>query len=472
MTAPERATAGEKSVRSAHVAYFLPPDWGRIARILTPSVERLTATGAGTGLLVLVPDGSAALGLARALGALPAAASHRIAAVTTSSRGKRLLGVDAARIVIGAPSALAPVLQASALKLDQVVTLAFVAADELDADDADLAAILAEVPRAAARLLTATAANPAVEALLERHLHRARRVTEDLVAAPGEQAASQLRFVSVSGSPVDAIPAVLDEVDAPSATIVTGDPRLAEEAQHLLAALGYAGTTLASVSDGAVEANTTLVLFLGVPTGSQWGAAVAATPAHLVAIVSPRDRAALEIVAAPAPVRPFVARGTLSKARAAEARARAELRDTLSEGIPAREILALEPLLVEHDGLEIAAAALRLLDRTRGMQQELVREAEKRVRVEMTAAAAAAAPAESRGPLTFRSDRPRGPRSDSGPRGPRSDSGPRGPRSDAGPRGPRRDDDRPRGPRREDDRGPRPPRRDDDRGPRGPRGVR
>jgi ATP-dependent RNA helicase DeaD len=483
VTAPERETAG--AVRSAHVAYFLPPDWGRIARILTPSVERLTAAGAGTGLLVVVPDGSAALGLARALGALPAAASHRIAAVTTSSRGKRLLAGEVARIVIGAPSALAPVLQASALKLDQVGTLAFVAADELDADDADLAAILAEVPRAASRVLTATTPNPADEALLERHLHRARRVTEDLVAAPGDHAASQLRFVSVGGSPVDAIPAVLDEVDAPSATIVTADPRLADDANRLLTALGYAGTSLASVSDGAVEANTTLVLFLGVPTGSQWGAAVAATPAHLVAIVSPRDRAALELVAAPAPVRPFVARGTLSKARSAEARARAELRDMLSEGMPAREILALEPLLVEHDGLEIAAAALRLLDRTRGTQQELVREAEKRVRAEMNAAAAAAAPAESRGPLPFRSDRPRGdrpqgdrprgPRSDAGPRGPRSDAGPRGPRrdDDRGPRGPRRDDDRgPRPPRRDDDRGPRPPRRDDDRGPRGPRGVR
>jgi hypothetical protein len=324
-------------------------------------------------------------------------------------------------------------------------------------------------------------------------MHRARRVTEDLVAAAGTASPTQLRFVAVGGSPLDALPGVLDEVDAPSATIVTGDAATATAARWLLTAIGYAEGTLATVSDGSVEPNTALVVFLGVPTGSQWGAAVGATPANLVAIVATRDLAALQLLAAPAPVRPFVARGTISKARAAEARARAELRDVLSEGVPAREILALEPLLVEHDGLEVAAAALRLLDRTRSSQADLVRDAEKRVRAEMAATAAPDAaprtgpPARSGPPrdsFPFRSGPPRGdrprtdrpqgdrPRSDR-PRadGPRSE-GPRGPRRDDDrPRGPRRDDERPRGPRREDDRPPRGPRRDDDR-PRGPRGPR
>lgn len=468
MTAPERETVGERTVRSAHVAYFLPPDWGRIARIVAPALERLTGDSPATGVLVLVPDGGAAIALARALDAGAAASRRRIVAVSGAARGKRLLAGAPAAVVVGAPSAIAPLLTASALKLDQLTTLVFAAADEFDADDADLAAVLAEIPRGASRILTATEATPAVELLLERHLHRARRVTEDLVPAPGTPTASQLRFVATGASPIEALPGVLDEVDAPSATIVTGDATLADGARRLLSALGYPGGPLATVTDGTVAENTALVVFLGVPTGSQWGAAVAARPAHLVAIVSPRDRAALELLAAPAPVRPFVARGTISRARAAEARARAELRDILATGIPSREILALEPLLVEHDGLEVAAAALRLLERTRQSQSELVREAEKRVRAEVAAANAAAnataTPAgepgrgAGRDPIpfrkgAFRSDKPRGPR-----------------RDDDRPRGPRRDDDRPRGPRRDDDR-PRGPRRDDDRsrGPRGPR---
>ncbi len=481
MTAPERETAG--AVRAAHVAYFLPPDWGRIARILTPAIERLAPGSRGTRILVIVPDGSAALSLARAIATLAAARDLRCVAVTSAARGKRLLGATAADIVVGPAGALAPVLGASALKLDEVATLVFAAADGIEADDPDLAALLADVPRASARILTATTATPSVESLVERHLHRARRVTEDLVAAPGTPAVGQLRFVAVGGSPLDALAQVLDEVDAPSAAIVASDGALAEDARRFLAAIGYDGGPLATVTDGEVAPNTALVVFLGVPTGTQWGAALAASPANLVAIVAPRDRAALELLAAPAPVRPFVARGTISRARAAEARARAEIRDVLAEGIPARELLALEPLLVEHDGLEVAAAALRLLDRTRQSQTELVREAERRLRAELAAAAApAAAPAREALPFRsggFRGDRPRGPRSDDRPRGPRSEGDrprgprsegdrPRGPRSDDRPRGPR-SDDRPRGPR-SDDR-PRGPRRDDDR-PRGPRGPR
>ena len=39
------------------------------------------------------------------------------------------------------------------------------------------------------------------------------------------------------------------------------------------------------------------------------------------------------------------------------------LRAELKAGIPARELIALEPLLAEFDGLEIAAAAVRLIER-------------------------------------------------------------------------------------------------------------
>jgi hypothetical protein len=49
---------------------------------------------------------------------------------------------------------------------------------------------------------------------------------------------------------------------------------------------------------------------------------------------------------------------------------REELRRVLVEGVPARELLALEPLLAEYDGAEVAAAALRLLERERERPRE------------------------------------------------------------------------------------------------------
>ena len=48
-----------------------------------------------------------------------------------------------------------------------------------------LATIMAEIPKGASRLLTALEANEAVEALIERYMHKARRVTEDATAAEG-----------------------------------------------------------------------------------------------------------------------------------------------------------------------------------------------------------------------------------------------------------------------------------------------
>ena len=60
----------------------------------------------------------------------------------------------------------------------------------------------------------------------------------------------------------------------------------------------------------------------------------------------------------------------VSKARARTERLRDDLRDVLRKGFPAREALLLDPLLEEYDGVELAAAALVLLDRERMRQAE------------------------------------------------------------------------------------------------------
>ncbi|MHB1298912.1 MAG: hypothetical protein ACYC0B_10335 [Gemmatimonadaceae bacterium] len=432
MTAPERETAG--SVRSAHVAYFLPPDWARVARRAAPALERIMRDDSHVQLLILVPDAGAALSLARALANHKQAEGVRVVAATSPARTQRMINGAPAQVIIGAPSVLAPVLTGAALKLDQVANVLFAAADEFDADSPELATVLAEVPRTATRVLTALSATPGVEAILERYLHRARRVLDDVAPAEDAPAAVSVRYHTISGSPVDALALVLDEVDAPSATILASDAVIADSARAMLKAIGYAEDGLARVSDQDVRPNSALVVTLGIPKATAWAAAVAAQPAQIVAIITPRELSALQLLAGETAPQPFVARAAVLRARASDARVRAELREQLAQSIPSREVLALEPLLGEHDGLEIAAAALRLLERTRSAQAELVSAAELRVRTQMKELqrereerdAAGAGTGGTERPRSFppRDDRPRssGPRSDK-PRsfGPRSD---------------------------------------------------
>jgi hypothetical protein len=232
-------------------------------------------------------------------------------------------------------------------------------------------------------MMTAVAATPGVEMLIERYLPKVRRVVEDVTPAEGAAPAPQVRYLTVHGSQVEVLPALLDELDAPSAAILVSDEHTADDARALLSAIGYPEGTLAQVTTGAVPANVALAVVLGVPTATVWQAAVDATPTQLVVILAPRDVEALRMLCGESEPRPLADRAAISRARAHEARRRAELRAELAEGIPSREVLALEPLLHENDGLEIAAAALRLLEKTRAVHQEQVMAAESRVRSQM-----------------------------------------------------------------------------------------
>lgn len=381
MSASTRETAG--AVRSAHVAYFMPPDWARIALRAAPALERASGDSPTPTLLILVPDAEAAIALSLALAELPAADGRRIVAATSPNRLQRLLGLGAAQVIVGSPETLAAALGASAVKLGDVKTVVFAAADEMDAGSDALAAVLAEVPKDAARILTALAPTEGVDALITRYLSKARRVQDDVVAATPGPVAPMVRYLTVAGNPLAALPALLDELDAPSAAILVGSDAAADAARAVLGSLGYTDGPLATVTRGAVAANTSLVVTIGVPTATAWAEAVAAQPAQVVALCAPRDLEALRLLAGDATPTPLADRASISRARAAESRRRAELRAELAEGVPAREVLALEPLLRENDGLEIAAAALRLLERTRAAQAELVRAAEERVRSQM-----------------------------------------------------------------------------------------
>jgi hypothetical protein len=463
----DRATPAR--ARSSNVAYLVPATWAEIATRVAPLVARVDHAAAGPQVLVLVPSEADATDLGRALAALPAAAGARIAPVATPRRAKRLVTAEAPHVLIGTPAAVAALIAASAVRLEHVAGVVVAAADDLERDTALVEQVLAEVPREAARHLTAAAATPFVEHLLTATMHGARRILPtDTVAAAGHALPIEVRLVS-TGAPAAGLGEVLEDVDAPSVAVVAAGERQIAAVRDELASLGLAGASFVrEAADGQTQ-GAALVILAGAPTTAVVDAVYAAAPARIVALCTVRERATL--ASRGYTVGPWRPAATLSEAAAAEEARREELRRVLRGGLPTREMLALEPLLADYDALAIAGAALALLDRTR---ESARREAPVRPKTERAPREAAR---EDRGPRSGARD-DRGPRSrdDRGPRsrddrGPRSrdDRGPRdrdsrGPRFDRGARGSRpfNRDRRPSGGRDRDSRPPRPPRRRDD----------
>lgn len=485
MTEHERETAG--AVRSAHVAHFFAPDWAQAAQRASGALERIDKTIAAPQVLVTVPDAPAALAVARELRALPAGAGIRVLPITGAARAGRLLNNSPAQVIVGTPAVLAELLAASALKVDAIHTTLLISADEYEAQHEALGTLMAELPRGSARILTAGTPSPLVEDLIERYLHKARRVTgqEPLPAPvpPGTPPTIYVRTV-MAGATLAPLAELLDELDPPSVALVVGDSRTEGQAHSALEALGYTGdASLAQVTRGEVALHTALVLFVGLPDSSAIAAALGAHPARMVALITARQRDALTQVTKGVVLMPYERSRAARTARGRDEGMRSALRAVLAEGLAYRETLALEPLLAEFDGLEIAGAALRLYERAQAEVTNAKLAGREEIRQEMKAARAEAKE-ESRPPReqprSF--DRPRGersrpPRGDGPPRErsfggpprgerpPRSDSprgdSPRGERSFSGP--PRGDKPFSRGPRPSGDgaRGPRGPRRDD-----------
>jgi hypothetical protein len=490
VTEQERETAG--AVRSAHVAHFFSPDWAQTAQRAMGALERTSRDVAATQVLVLAPDAAAAVAVARELRLLAPASGLRILPVTSAARAGRLVKEAPAHVVVGAPATLAELLVGSLLKLDQVHTALLASADEFDTQMEPLGALMAELPRGSARILTAAEPNALVENILERYLHRARRVVapsaEPVPVAPGTPATIYVRIVGAL-APFAPLGELLDELDPPSTAIVVQDSRAEGQAHSALEALGYsADSALVTVTRGHVTLHTALVLFVGLPEPTALTAALGAHPARLVALITARQRRALERLTRGTVLMPYERSRAARAAKVREDAMRGELRSTLLAGQVSREILAVEPLLAEYDGLEIAGAALKLWERAQAeatvaklLGREEVRQEMKAARAEREPVAESRPPRErsfERSPRGERSRHADGPRSDRPPRaeGPRADrpprtEGPRGERSFGGPprgdrpfvKGPRSDkprSDRPftRGPKR-DDKG-RPPRRE------------
>ncbi len=360
--------------RSQNAVHTLPHDVTSAAAVLGSVLERVDREAAELQVLLVVPDPEAAITLARAAASLPQAAGLRIIPASSPRRATRRLRVRPVHGVIGAPAELLELVRTSVLKLEHVRALVLAWVDETIDDPASreaLEAVLAEVPKEAARTIIASRQTPAVEQLIERYARRARRVTDTAIAIE----ATPIRYVSSSAwGQLPALQRVLDELDPEVAAVFTRSDSTERDLRALLDSLGYIGEDSGvRITRGGpvIEADT--VILLDIPTREELRAVMGGATPTVVAIIQPRQVETLRVLAGGAPVTPLHASGAAVRARKRVTAMRSQLRDVLASGIPAHELLALEPLLEEYDGVEVAAAALRLLEREREQAREVSR---------------------------------------------------------------------------------------------------
>ena len=357
--------ATPKVTRSQQVVLTAPPTVAAMISLVLPALERIPAGEAGVHLLVLVPDADTALAVAQAV--LPAGdAAPVLVPVTSAARGARLLANPPAAIV-GAPADIAALLPSGLLKLDKVAQLFVLQADLTLAlvDEPAITTLMTELPKDGARTLSMAGETDAVTAFAKSYMKRPRRVGDDVVA--DGSAPISLQYVLVSaGTRTAALRRVLDAVNAPSTIVVAPEATQVVEANAALRALGYTASADVQATSGTVETHSALRVLYDVPsTRAALDAAIGGHPVQTIALVTPRQVAHLRSLLTGGSLTYFVLPDTMAHAVGRDGARMGELRKILADGVSARELAALEPLLDDNDALEIAAAALRLLERER-----------------------------------------------------------------------------------------------------------
>jgi len=352
--------------RGQNVVYVIPHDWASIAHFVGPLLDRIDPSLSQIQLVVLTPDAEVAAEVAAATVRLAADRGIEVMAATSVGRAKRLLKMRAVHVLTATPATLVSLIHATALKLEQVRAAAIAWADELLVlgGTSALETFMAELPKDTARVLVCATLTPDVEALIERYARRARRVLSPLNEADQP---TTIDYVSVSPtSRLSALVRLLDSLDPASALVFVRHEANEERVRDLLRSLGYSGADSPVRTGRVAEPGTDLVVLYDLPASrEELRETVGAEPRRVVALVQPRQLASLRVLAAQGVVRALALPGAVDLARDRDSAMRGELREVLAAGGFGRELLALEPLLEEYDGIEMAAAALRLLERER-----------------------------------------------------------------------------------------------------------
>ena len=355
--------------RSQHSVLILPHDRSAVAAFLGAALERVDVDAAETQLLILTPDAESTALVSGVASELAAARGVDVVPATSVKRAIRLLGERRPQVVAGGAEEIAALIQGSSLKLGSLRAIVLAWVDEIAAAGssatAALETVMTEVPKEAARILVATRLGAQARELAERYARRGLRTAEP--ATDDEAGPVSLQYVVISATNrVAALRRLLDELDPARAVIWTRTAESEQEATRAVEALGYRGPTASvQVVRGAPLGETGLAVLYDVPaTRQELLAALGGAPSapQIVALAQPRQMELVRALANGGRVGPLTLGGPATAARRREEGVRAELRVVLEKGLAARELLTLEPLLESYDGIEIAAAALRLLE--------------------------------------------------------------------------------------------------------------
>jgi ATP-dependent RNA helicase DeaD len=364
--------------RGQSLVYTLPHTTESIAEFLTPALARVDPSAAGAQVVVVTRDAETALAISETMLQLAGPTGIEVVPITSAARAGRIFKTRPVLAVAGTASELLELVRSSLLKLDTVRTVALAWADDILDDGPEsvtaLEGLLGELSEAG-RIVVARKLTPAVESLVERYARRARRVgPADMVMphTPADYEMPIIKYVTVAGSArTSALRRLLDDLDPPSAVIVARDEAAATDASRILRTLGYheddESITVTRGYVGSVATHT--VIFYQPPvTPAELHQISQAKPVQVVVVAAPGEVPWLRELAS-GRLAPLNLHGPERRAHDREEAVRQELRAVLTRGIPTREVIALEPLLQEFDGTELAAAALLLLERERAQRR-------------------------------------------------------------------------------------------------------
>lgn len=358
--------------RSQHSVLVLPHDRSAVAAFLGAALEKVDVDAAEAQLLILTPDAESTALVSGVASELAAVRGVDVVPATSVKRAIRLFSERRPQVVAGGAEEIAALIEGSSLKLDSLRAVVLAWVDEIAAAGtsatAALETIMTEVPKDAARILVATRLGAQARELAERYARRGLRTAEP--AADDEAGPISLQYVVISATNrVAALRRLLDELDPARAVIWTRTADSEREATGAIEGLGYRGTNASvQVVRDAPLGDAGLAVLYDVPaTRQELLAALGGTPSgpQIVALAQPRQMELVRALSNGGRVGPLTLGGPAAAARRREEGVRAELRVVLEKGLAARELLTLEPLLESYDGIEIAAAALRLLEENR-----------------------------------------------------------------------------------------------------------
>jgi ATP-dependent RNA helicase DeaD len=356
--------AGNGVIRGQNQLHFIPEDWQAAAEAIQPLAQRLDESSDTTQMVIVTGDVDAAAGIGGRLGTrLVESPRLRLVAATHGRRALRVLRRAPAHILVATPDVLAELMQSAAVKLHDVKVAVLAWVDELDSKGTQaLESVMTEVPKDAARVIVASGGDAAggVEQLVERYARRARRMQG---ADAGADPVSISYLAVGEGARRMALRRLLDALDPESAFVVVRTDDSRRDVGAELRALGYGAAAgdvrVGDIPDGPVDV---IVLYDFPASAAQLRATMAPAPAaRVVGLVAPRQLATLRRWAGGS-VTPLVLPDAALRARAREDAVREEIRESLAVGGFSRELIALEPLLADYDGIEVAAALLRMLE--------------------------------------------------------------------------------------------------------------